>query len=131
MIVVDTTIWVDYFNGVTTPQTNYLDELLQLQPVLMGDLILGETLQGFRSDTDFETAHQALSHLVQEQMLDPDLAVQSARNYRSLRKLGITVRRTIDCFIATYCIEHGHELLHNDRDFDPFEQQLGLKVIHP
>jgi predicted nucleic acid-binding protein len=131
MIVVDTTVWIDYFNGQTTPQTDYLDDLLLRQPLLVGDLILGELLQGFQSDADFEAAREALGQLEQAQMLDINLAVQSARNYRFLRKQGITVRKTMDCFIATYCIQSGHELLHNDHDFDPFEAHLGLKVIHP
>jgi predicted nucleic acid-binding protein len=131
MILVDTTVWIDYFNGQITPQTNFLDELLLSQPVLMGDLILGETLQGFRRDEDFEAAYKALGRLPQAQMSSADLAVQSAMNYRTLRKKGVTVRKTIDCFIATFCIAKGHELLHDDRDFDPFEAYLGLKVVHP
>ena len=131
MIVVDTTVWIDYFNGKSTPQTDHLDNLLTQQPVIIGDLILGEILQGFQKDEDFEAAREALSKLVQAQILNTDLAVQGAKNYRALRKIGITVRKTIDCFIATFCIENVHQLLHNDRDFDPFELHLGLKVIHP
>jgi len=88
-------------------------------------------LQGFRSDADFEAARRALGRFQQVQMLDPELAVQSARYYRALRKLGITVRKTVDCFIATFVLARGHELLHADSDFDPFEAQLGLRVIHP
>lgn len=130
MIIVDTTVWVDYFNGRKTPQTDYLDDLLLRQPILVGDLILGELLQGFQKDADFEAARRALSLLVQVEMMNTDLAVQSAWNYRALRKMGVTVRKTIDCFIATYCIENNHELLHNDHDFDPFEAHLGLKVVH-
>jgi predicted nucleic acid-binding protein len=131
MIVVDTTVWIDYFNGRATPQTDYLDDLLLRQPILVGDLILGEILQGFQKDADFEVARTALGKLPQAQMLDPDLAVQSARNYRALRAKGVTVRKTIDCFIATFCIVNAHELLHNDRGFDPFETHLGLQVVHP
>ncbi len=131
MIVVDTSVWIDYFNGRKTVLTDWLDELLTRQPVLLGDLILGEILQGFRADADFENARQALLKLPQAQMVNLDLAVQSARNYRDLKKLGVTIRKTMDCFIATYCIENGHHLLHNDHDFDPFEQHLGLQVIHP
>jgi predicted nucleic acid-binding protein len=97
----------------------------------MGDLILGETLQGIQKDADFEGTRRALGQLVQAQMLNTDLAVQSAMNYRVLRKKGITVRKTIDCSIATYCIQSGHELLHKGQDFDPFEDHLGLKVVHP
>jgi predicted nucleic acid-binding protein len=131
MIVVDTTVWVDYFNGQVNPQTDALDDLLGRQPIIIGDLILGETLQGFRSDADFEAARGALANFVQTEMLNPHLAVKSAMNYRALRKMGVTVRKTIDSFIATYCIENDHELLHNDHDFDPFEAHLGLRVVHP
>jgi predicted nucleic acid-binding protein len=131
MIVVDTTVWIDYFNGQSTPQTEYLDDLLLLQPILMGDLILGEVLQGFHREADFEAARRALGQLEQAQMVNPVLAVQSARNYRALRKVGLTVRKTIDCFIATFCIENGHVLLHSDADFEPFEHHLGLGVAQP
>jgi predicted nucleic acid-binding protein len=131
MILVDTTIWIDYFNGRVTPETTTLDKLLGMDEVIMGDIILAEVLQGFRSDQDFETARQALMSFSQVSILNPDLAVRCARNYRQLRKAGITVRKTLDCFIATYCIENNIELLHCDRDFNPFEQHLGLQVIHP
>jgi predicted nucleic acid-binding protein len=130
MILVDTTVWIDYFNGRITPETNTLDQLLGTDKVIMGDIILAEVLQGFRNDQDFETARQTLMKFAQVSMLNPDLAVRSARNYRHLRKAGIKVRKTTDCFIATYCIENNIELLHCDRDFDPFEQHLGLNVIH-
>jgi len=131
MIVVDSTIWIDYFNGKKNPQTDCLEEFLAEKPLLIGDIILGEVLQGFRNDEDFETARLALSYLIQVSMLNPEMALQCARNYRTLRKAGVTVRKTIDCFIATYCIENNHQLLHNDHDFDPFESLLGLQVIHP
>lgn len=131
MILVDSTVWIDYFNGVMTPETDYLDQVLGEQVLLVGDLILAEVLQGFRHDADFNRARQALLSFQTVQMLDPDLAVQSAQNYRTLRSQGITVRKTIDCLIATYCIESGHTLLHSDRDFDPFENSLGLSVVHP
>ena len=131
MILVDSTVWIDYFNGVKTPETDYLDQVLGEQVLLVGDLILAEVLQGFRHDADFNRARQALLSFQTVQMLDPDLAVQSAQNYRTLHTQGITVRKTIDCLIATYCIESGHTLLHSDRDFDPFENSLGLSVVHP
>ena len=131
MILVDSTVWIDYFNGRITPETTALDNLLGTEKVIMGDIILAEVLQGFRSDQDFEAARQALIRFTQVSMLNPDLAVRCARNYRQLRKAGITVRKTVDCFIATYCIENNIELLHCDRDFDPFEQLLDLQVIHP
>jgi len=131
MLVVDSTVWIDYFNGVETPQTNYLDSILDQAPILVGDLILAEVLQGFRKDASFEKARRALGKFIQSGMVSPELALQSARNYRFLRQNGVTVRKTIDSLIATYCIENGHELLHNDSDFDGYEQHLGLLVVHP
>lgn len=130
MILVDTSVWVDYFNGNITAETNFLDAILGVQPVLLGDMILSEILQGFREDADFEAAHEALSTFEIVPILNLDLAVRSAMNYRVLRKRGIKVRKTIDCFIATYCIETGSALLTMDRDFEPFETHLGLAVIH-
>jgi predicted nucleic acid-binding protein len=131
LLLVDSTVWIDYFNGQITPQTDYLDHVLSDEIVLVGDLILAEVLQGYRSDAEFERALRVLNRFTQTSLGTPSLAVQSARNYRQLRVLGITVRKTIDCLIATYCIENGHSLLHNDSDFDGFERRLGLSVIHP
>ena len=130
MILVDSSVWIDYFNGIANSQTDFLDRILGEQPILVGDLILAEVLQGFRRDDDFDAAHSALLSFQVVKMLNPDLAVQSARNYRVLRAQGVTVRKMIDCLIATYCIETNHMLLHSDRDFDPFEAQLGLNVVH-
>jgi predicted nucleic acid-binding protein len=131
MLLVDSTVWVDYFNGVITPQTDYLHDVLAGQPILVGDLILAEVLQGFRKDTDFEKARHLLGKFTQVSLVSPELAVQAARNYRALRQKGVTVRKTIDSLIATYCIEGGHDLLHNDSDFDGYEDHLGLRVIRP
>ena len=131
MLVVDSTVWIDYFNGVENPQTNYLNSILTTTPILVGDLMLAEVLQGFRQDSDFEKARRALGKFLQANLVNPDLAIQSARNFRTLRQKGITVRKTIDNLIATYCIENNHELLHNDSDFDGYEEYLGLQVIHP
>ena len=131
MLLVDSTVWIDYFNGQATPQPDHLDWILSRQPVLVGDLILAEVLQGFRNDAEFERARWALGKFPQVSIVNPDLAVESARNYRRLRRRGITVRKIVDCLIATYCIETGHELLHTDQDYDPFERHLGLRVIHP
>ncbi|MBK6792483.1 MAG: PIN domain nuclease [Anaerolineales bacterium] len=131
MLVVDTSVWVDYFNGVENPQTNFLHNVLDATPILIGDLILTEILQGFRHDPDFETVRRTLGRFTQANMVDTALAVQSARNYRFLRQKGITVRKTIDSLIATFCIENEYELLHNDNDFDGYEKHLGLRVIHP
>lgn len=131
MLVVDTSVWVDYFNGVENPQTDFLNAILDKTPILIGDLILAEVLQGFRHDPDFEKVRRILGKFMQESMVNPVLAVQSARNYRFLRQKGVTVRKTIDSLIATFCIENDHELLHNDSDFDGYEKHLGLRVIHP
>ena len=131
MLVVDTSVWVDYFNGAENPQTNFLHSILDATPILIGDLILTEVLQGFRHDPDFEKVRRLLAKFTQANMVDTTLAIQSARNYRLLRQKGITVRKTIDSLIATYCIENEHELLHNDNDFDGYETHLGLRVIHP
>jgi predicted nucleic acid-binding protein len=131
MLVVDSTVWIDYFNGVDTPQVEFLNRALERTPILVGDLILTEVLQGFRHEADFETARRLLTRFTQAQMVNPALAVQSAHNYRLLRKKSITVRKTIDNLIATYCIENDHELLHNDSDFDGYEKHLGLMVVHP
>ncbi len=131
MLVVDTSVWVDYFNGVENPQTDFLHAILDTSPILIGDLILAEVLQGFRYDQDFETAYRVLGKFMQPSMVTPVLAVQSARNHRFLRGKGITVRKTIDSLIATFCIENNHQLLHNDNDFDGYEEHLGLQVIHP
>ena len=131
MLVVDSTIWIDYFNGFESPQTNYLHTVIESVPVLVGDLMLAEVLQGFGKETNFEKARRALGNFLQARMVSPALAVQSARNYRFLRQKGVTVRKTIDNLIATYCLENDHELLHNDSDFDGYEKHLGLRVVHP
>ena len=130
MLLVDSTVWIDYFNGRSTPHTDYLDRILDEQIILVGDLILAEVLQGFRREGEFEQARQALGRFAQVSLVGPTLAVQSARHFRLLRQMGITIRKTIDCLIATYCIEHGLPLLHCDSDFDAFEQHLGLQVVH-
>jgi len=131
MIVIDSSVWVDYFRGRRTPETAYLDMTLGTEIILIDDLILTEVLQGFREDVQFEKARAALNSLEHIVLLDTGVAAQSAQNFRRLRCLGITVRKTIDCIIATGCIENRLPLLHADRDFDPFEQHLGLIVVHP
>lgn len=131
MLLVDSTVWVDYFNGNITPQTDYLHNVLAGEPILVGDLILAEVLQGFRKDADFEKARKMLGKFTQVDLVGPALAVQASRNYRFLRQKGVTVRKTVDSLIATYCIENDHDLLHSDSDFDGYEEHLGLKVIHP
>lgn len=126
MILVDSSVWIDYFNGVPSPQTDRLDTLLGSQPVLTGDLILTEVLQGFRNDRDFNQAKTLLTSLDVIELGGQDVAIQAARNFRKLRSLGITVRKTIDTVIATRCIESDFVLLYSDRDFDPFVEHLNL-----
>lgn len=129
MILVDSSVWIDYFNGALTRQTDELDGLLGREPLAIGDLILTEVLQGFDDDRDFAKARRLLTSLTVVQIGGSDIAIAAAQNFRSLRKLGVTVRKTIDTMIATRCIESGYDLLHSDRDFEPFVQHLGLRVI--
>jgi predicted nucleic acid-binding protein len=126
MIIVDSSVWIDYFNGRDTPQTARLDELLGLELLGIGDIILTEVLQGFRDDTDYRTAKEMLTSLTLLNMLGIEVAVKSADNFRILRKRGITIRKTIDVIIATFCIENDHSLLFSDKDFMPFVEYLGL-----
>lgn len=127
MILVDSSVWVDYFNGKATRETDFLDALLGTEPVAIGDLILAEVLQGFRSDADYRAARELLASLTTYDLLGTALAIKTADNYRALRKRGITVRKTVDAIIATFCIERRIPLLYSDRDFDPFVKHLGLK----
>ena len=131
MILVDSSVWIDYFNGQKTWQTDLLEKLFSDVPIIIGDLILAEILQGFRSDNDYKTAKSFLSDLPFRQMGGYRVAVQSAQNYRTLRKKGATVRKTIDVIIGTYCILEGLPLLHDDRDFEPMESHLSLKILSP
>jgi predicted nucleic acid-binding protein len=128
LILVDSSVWIDYFNGSTTPQTEKLDRLLGNELLAIGDLILTEVLQGIDSERDFNQALKMLTALTVVELGGQEAAIQSARNFRALRKLGVTVRKTIDTVIATRCIESGFDLLHSDRDFDAFEEHLGLRV---
>ena len=131
MILVDSSVWIDYFNGIATWQTDLLDDYLSNVPVIMGDLILVEVLQCFRSDRDYETAKNFLNALPFRQIGGYDVALQSAQNYRLLRKAGITVRKTIDIVIATFCIMEGLTLLHDDHDFVPMVSHFSLKTPAP
>lgn len=130
-LLVDSSVWIDYFNGVTSAHTDYLDAALGQQEIIIGDLILTEVLQGFRFQKDFEQARSALLKFPVRPMVGQNIAIQSALNYRSLRARGITIHKTIDCLIATFCIENKSRLLHTDRNFDPFEAFLNLKVVQP
>lgn len=127
MIFVDSSVWIDYFRGIATKETDLLDELLGVEPIVIGDLVLAEVLQGFQNDRDFNQAKKLLTSLEMVQMLGQEIAIQAARNFRSLRKGGITIRKTIDTIIATYCIENELPLLHSDRDFDAFVEHLNLR----
>jgi predicted nucleic acid-binding protein len=127
MILVDTSVWIDYFKGVETQESNLLDIALINDEVAIGDLILLEILQGFRSDKDYETAKTHLLALHQFSMLSPDIALKAAENYRILRKKGILIRKTADVIIATFCISNRIPLLFADRDFIPFTKHLKLQ----
>ncbi|MFN7938733.1 MAG: PIN domain nuclease [Bryobacteraceae bacterium] len=129
MILVDSSVWVDYFRGAMTAQTDKLDRLLGREPLAIGDLILAEVLQGFDSERDFKAAQRLLTRLLIVEIGGREIAIQAARNYRLLRGHGVTVRKTIDTMIATRCIESGFDLLHSDRDFDAFVVYLGLRVV--
>jgi len=129
VIVVDSSVWIDYFNGARTRETDLLDSLLGVQPLMTGDLILTEVLQGFREDADLRQAQQAMGQLTFEPMVGHHIAMASIQNYRRLKSRGITVRKTIDMLIATFCMENGHRLLHSDRDFDAISEHLGLETL--
>lgn len=131
MILVDSSVWIDYFRGTATPQVEKLDSLLGSEPIATGDLMLTEVLQGFASDRDFNQARKLMTSLVIVDLAGQRIAIQAARNFRVLRSLGVTVRKTIDTVIATRCIESGLPLLYSDRDFDPFVEHLGLRSAQP
>ena len=125
--MVDSSVWIDYFNGQTNPEVIFLDTILGIKPVVIGDNILTEVLQGFRGDREYKKAKQLLTALPILRLSDEFLAIKSADNYRSLRKQGVTIRKTIDTIIATYCIEQNIQLLFSDKDFFPFVEFLGLE----
>jgi predicted nucleic acid-binding protein len=131
LIVVDSSVWIDFFNGKVTPQTSKLLSLLGNEPLLVGDLILCEILQGARTEAQARRLEQELRKFELLPMLNPELAIAAAKNYNLLRSEGITISKTIDLIIGTFCIAHGHTLLHDDRDFSPMETHLGLKIIEP
>jgi predicted nucleic acid-binding protein len=129
MWIVDSSVWIDYFRGSLTPETDLLHAALGQRELGIGDIILCEVLQGFRRDPDFEAAREALLAFPVYPLGGTQIALRSAENYRALRRMGITVRKTVDCMIATFVIEQGFSLLHSDRDFDAFEAHLGLVVV--
>ena len=129
MILVDSSVWFDYFRGTITAKTELLDTLLGREPLAIGDFMLTEVLQGFADERAFNAARKTLTSLMIVELGGLKIAIQAAENFRTLRSRGVTVRKTIDTVIATRCIESGYELLHNDRDFDPFAKHLGLRVV--
>ena len=130
MVIVDSSVLIDFLAGRRNEQTDWLDFHLGLEPIGITSLILSEVLQGIRSDKRFAETADALSHFVLFEDVSAALAVASARNYRHLRELGITIRNTVDTLVATFCIEEDYELLHHDRDFDFFKEHLGLRVVN-
>jgi predicted nucleic acid-binding protein len=129
MVLVDTSVWIDYFRGTDSRQTDALDRLFDEDSIIIGDLILVELLQGFRTKKELAAADEIVSRLEYRDMAGREVALKAAENYRMLRTKGLTVRKTIDMLIGTFCLVNGIRLLHNDRDFDPMEKHLGLRVV--
>ena len=129
MIVVDTSVWIDHFNGVNTPQVVRLGKLLGQEPVAVGDLVLAELLQGFSTEAEAGAALGYLERFDIVEMAGPKIAIESAANFRRLRRRGVTVRKTMDMLIGTYCLVTNRELLHDDRDFDVLAEHLGLRTL--
>jgi predicted nucleic acid-binding protein len=129
MTLVDSSVWIDQFNQVPNPAVDRLRALVTEGPLLVGDLILCEVLQGFRSEAQAQLVERALGQYQTVALSSPELAIKAAANYRLLRRRGITIRKTIDIIIGTFCIERGHALLHSDRDFEPMERFLGLQAV--
>lgn len=128
MILADTSAWIDYFRGVSAPYTDLLDLELARSRIVTGDLIIAEFLQGFRDEREYLEAKRIMDSLEYRDLVGREIAVAVSQNYRVLRKAGITVRKTIDVLIATFCIKNDLELIHNDKNFDVMEEKLGLKV---
>lgn len=129
MILVDSSVWIAHLQGRIVPATVKLEAAAAREPLLIGDLIMLEVLQGARNEAHATRIERALRRYVVVPLLDANLAPKAARNYRKLRELGITVRKTADIIIGTFCIEHRHALLHEDRDFNPMQRHLGLQVV--
>lgn len=126
-MLVDSSVWIDYFSGRSNPPSDFLHAQLGQRPVMIGDLMLTEVLQGFRHEHDFRTAARHLQRLDIVTIGGADIAMRAAGHFRLLRSRGVTVRKTIDTLIATWCLTHDVPLLHNDRDFQPFHEHLGLR----
>jgi hypothetical protein len=131
MVIVDSSVLIDYLGGYSNPQTEWLDRHNSFRTIGITSLILTEVLQGIRDEAKFAATLKALSQFAIFEIGSNEIAIQSARNYRILRGLGVTIRSTIDCLVATFCIEEGHRLLHHDSDFSYFEEHLGLRVVDP
>jgi predicted nucleic acid-binding protein len=129
MILVDSSVWIAHLRGLRTPATGKLEAAAGREPLLIGDLILLEVLQGARDESHAAQIERGLRHYALVPLLGADLAPRAASNYRKLRELGVTVRKTADIIIGTFCIEHRHALLHDDRDFGPMQEHLGLMVV--
>lgn len=129
MVLVDTSVWIDYFRGIEARHTRILDEYLEEERIATGDLIISELMQGVKTRSQINAAHQIISRLEYFDLVGKEIAIKAAENYRVLREKGITIRKTIDNIIGTFCIENRIKLLHNDHDFDPMEKYLGLKVL--
>lgn len=129
MILVDSSVWIDFFRNRPTPQAEWLDRHLGVEGLVVGDLILAEVLRGFKDERGFNATRRMLGRLEQVSLCREDLAVEAARNFRKLRARGVTVRGTVDVIIATRCLVDGLRLLHSDRDFDGFAAHLGLRVV--
>ncbi len=130
MILVDSSVWIDYFRSADTPQVALLDSFFGRSPLAVGDLIAAEVLQGVRGEQEFRLVKKTLEAFEHIDLVGYDIAVKASENYRVLRAMGITVRKTIDTLIATRCIQDGLTLLHADKDFVPFSEHLGLKVAY-
>ena len=129
MILADTSIWIDYFRGIKSRKTDLLNSLLDEERIATGDLIIAELMQGFRTKKQIYIAFNIINHLEYFDLVGKEIAIKAAINYRELRKKGLTIRKTIDTLIGTFCIENGIMLLHNDKDFDPMVEYLGLQVV--
>jgi predicted nucleic acid-binding protein len=127
VILVDSSVWIDYFRGTLTVQTKRLDALLGSEPLAVGDLVLTEVLQGFNSERDFNQVRKLLTSLEVVEIGGREIAIQAARHFRTLRLFGVTVRKTINTLIATFCVEKNYALLYSDRDFEPFVEYLGMR----
>lgn len=128
MIVVDSSVWIAAFRGTVTPQSMRLKTISRARDILLGDIVLLEILQGAQNDGNAANLQKRLAAFQVVPMLSPDIAIKAAANFRRLRAKGITIRRTADLIIGSYCMEHGHSLLHADRDFDPMAEHLGLRI---